>query len=127
MEKNKEYNVDPKLGISFSLKRRRVLIHRSTIKEIGNPEYIRFLVNSADKKLVVQACDYSETNSHEVPEWSGTANSFEITSLQMQKIIWQICGWHKEKTYRVAGTLYPEHGLVEFDLSEAKVVSEFRV
>ncbi len=40
-----------KTGISFSLKRARVLIYHDTIRALGDPVCFRFLINKIDKKI----------------------------------------------------------------------------
>lgn len=40
----------------------------------------------------------------------------------MLNIIWKVCDWDENKTYRSVGIHYPEHGLVEFDLDQAEVL-----
>lgn len=42
--------------------------------------------------------------------------------IQMQGMIWKVCDWSENATYRIAGTHYPEYNLVEFDLKQAVVV-----
>lgn len=37
-------------------------------------------------------------------------------------MIWKVCDWSENATYRIAGTHYPEYNLVEFDLKQAVVV-----
>lgn len=44
-------------GISFSMKRRGVLIYRSSLRALGMPSNIPFLLNMKKKKVVVQACE----------------------------------------------------------------------
>lgn len=46
----------------------RIRIFHSTIKELKNPEYIRFLFNLAKKSLVVQSCKNKEPEIFCVPK-----------------------------------------------------------
>jgi hypothetical protein len=50
--------------------------------------------------------------------------SFELHSIELLDLIWDICGWKLDKTYRLSGTLYPKERIAEFDLKEACVISE---
>ena len=45
-----------------------------------------------------------------------------LKKIQMQRIIWKVCDWSENATYRIAETHYPEYNLVEFDLKQAAVV-----
>lgn len=40
----------------------------------------------------------------------------------MLRMIWKVCGWNENDTYRAAGTHYPEYNLVEFDLNQVDIV-----
>lgn len=111
-------------GISLSMKRARILIYQATIKAIGEPDYIRFLFNPERKRLAIQACEYSETDSFRVPSNFGYDREFEITSTQMQKLIGKSCGWARDKTYRIFGVVHSEYALVEFDLEQAVLINE---
>ena len=47
---------------------------------------------------------------------------FKICSIQMLRMIWRVCEWNENDTYRIAGTHYPEYNLVEFNLNQARMV-----
>lgn len=40
----------------------------------------------------------------------------------MLRMIWKVCGWNENDTYRAAGIHYPEYNLVEFNLNQADIV-----
>ena len=48
---------DKRLGLSFSFQRGRLLIYYASIRELQEPEYIRFLFNSREKRLAIQVCE----------------------------------------------------------------------
>lgn len=56
-------------GISFSMKRRRVLIYRCTLRSLGVPKNIRFLLNMKQKRIAVQVCEAIDRDSFTVPEF----------------------------------------------------------
>ena len=101
----------------------RIRIFHSTIKELGNPKYIRFLFNPAKKSLVVQSCKNKEPECFRVPKYNPENWDFTVHSSLMLKIIWKVCEWEEDKTYRSDGRYYAEYKLVEFDLNQAEIGS----
>ena len=39
--------------------------------------------------------------------------------IPMLRIIWKVCKWDEEKSYRISGTYHAECNLVVFDLKQA--------
>ena len=101
----------------------RIRIFHSTIKEFGNPKYIRFLFNPAKKSLVVQSCKNKEPECFRVPKYNPENWDFTVHSSLMLKMIWKVCEWEEDKTYRSDGRYYAEYKLVEFDLNQAEIGS----
>lgn len=70
------------------------------------------------------------TNLAKVAERTGCAvvlighmnKSNRTKGIQMLRIIWRVCEWNENDTYRIAGTHYPEYNLVEFNLNQARIV-----
>jgi len=112
-------------GISFSLKRRRVLIHRSTLRSLGEPTNIRFLLNMKMKKVAVQACEAIDRDSFVVPDFKEVAEGhFEISSINFLNVVYKLGGWDINKTYRIAGEEFCRNRLVEFELDEAAIITD---
>ena len=101
----------------------RIRIFHSTIKELGNPKYIRFLFNPAKKSLVVQSCKNKEPECFRVPKYNPENWDFTVHSSLMLKMIWKVCEWEEDKTYRSDGRYYAEYKLVEFNLNQAEIGS----
>ena len=99
-----------------------IRIFRSTIKELGDPRYIRFLFNPEKRTLAVQSVSRKEAECFRVPKYNPKDWDFKICSIQMLRIIWRVCEWNENDTYRIAGTHYPEYNLVEFNLNQARIV-----
>ena len=106
-------------GISVSKKRNNTNI---SIKELGDPRYIRFLFNPEKRTLAVQSVSRKEAECFRVPKYNPKDWDFKICSIQMLRIIWRVCEWNENDTYRIAGTHYPEYNLVEFNLNQARIV-----
>ena len=115
-----------RIGISFSLKRRCVLIYHDTLRALQKPEFFRFLINEGEKKLAMEVCGYGDDGFHVVPNFKerDSKNSYEIYSLEMLRMVYAVCGWDAGDTFRVIGQLYPEERIVEFDLKEAQLISD---
>lgn len=112
-------------GISFSMKRRRVLIYRSSLRALGMPSNIRFLLNMKQKKVAVQACEAIDRDSFKVPEIiDGGKDQYEISSVNFLKMVYKLAGWDNDGTYRISGVVYPENRLVEFELGDAVKIAD---
>ena len=112
-----ENKTEMKAGLSFCLRRGRLLIHHATIKALDEPEYIRFLLNEKEKCIAIQSCEAIDRDRFKVPIWrEGTKDSFEITSIPFLTLIYKRCEWEPNKSFLVYGNVYPKHRLVEFDL-----------
>lgn len=109
-----------RLGLSFNIRRGRMLIYHSTIRAIGEPEYIRFLFNNKDKKIAVQSCEAIDRDSFRVPKViPGERFQFDISSSPFLSVVYKACHWSLDESYLVYGVNHPEHNLVEFELKEA--------
>ena len=112
-----EERIEIRKGISFNIKRGRLLIYHSTIRALGEPEYIRFLFNSRDRRIAVQCCEAIDRDSFHVPKAvPGEKYQFDISSSPFLSIIYKACGWSLNESYLVYGDLYEKNRLVDFDL-----------
>ena len=48
-------NIEP--AITVDIGRHRIRIHRSTLKRLDYPSYVRLLVNPVQKGIVVETCE----------------------------------------------------------------------
>lgn len=118
-----ETRLENKAGLSFSLRRGRLLVYHATIQMLGEPSYIRFLLNAKDRKLAVQCCEEIDGNNFRVPEnIQGVEYKFEISSVTFLSLIYKNCRWDDTKTYACYGIYHPKYRLVDFNLAEAKEI-----
>lgn len=115
--------VPRRLGISFSLKRGRLLVYRSTLKSLGEPGFIRLLVNKKEKRIAVQSCEEIDKDSYHVPTYDNW-EQFEITSMKFINMIYKMASWDKQKTYRMYGYPVPRYHLVLFCLEDGREISD---
>lgn len=108
-------------GLSFSLRCGKTLIYHATIKALGDPEYIRFLIDTKNKRMALQVCNKKLPESFKVPQCEQDKWDFTVCGQAMLKIIWDCCGWDRDKTYRIEGNVIENHDLVEFDLRQATI------
>ena len=109
--------------ISISFKRRRVMIHKSTLRALELPQNIRFLLNKGEKKVAVQCCEAIDRDNFDVPLLSAN-ETFEITSISFVQVLYALGDWDFDKSYRISGTFYSSNRLVEFDLADAAAISD---
>lgn len=74
----------------------------------------------------MQVCEFGEDGYHIVPNFSRRDSrfSYEITSIELLRMIWEMCSWDENGTYHVIGTLYQKDKIVEFDLKQADRISD---
>ena len=110
---------DYKVGMSMSWNNMRILIHKRALKALGWPKYIRFLFNTREKKICIQASKLSDQDSVLLPDYLNRKKC-ELNSVNMIILIWSLYGLEKEKTYQLNGIAHKGYNLVEFNVSEAK-------
>ena len=119
-----ENAVGNRLGLSFNIRRGRMLIYHSTIRALGDPEYIRFLFNNRDKKIAVQSCEAIDRDSFRVPKpMPGDKFQFDISSSPFLSVVYKTCHWSHEESFLTYGESFPTNHLVEFDLKTAVQIS----
>lgn len=111
------------LGIAFSRKSARVLIYKSTLRSLGQPKYIRILPNPKRRRLALQVCAKDEMGAILVPK-TKARKPIIICSLVIQRIIWDISEWDKDKSYRIYGKHFPKNEIVEFLMEDAEVIPD---
>ena len=112
------------LGIAFSRKSARVLIYKATLRALGQPEYVRLLPNPSRRRLALQVCAKEEMGAIRIPKSKANGKPVLICSLVIQRILWEIGGWEKDRNYRVYGRHFPKNEIVEFRLEDADVIPD---
>lgn len=113
--------------ISFYLSTSRIHIFRSTIKDIGNPKFVRFLVKEDGKSMIMEAYYKKDFQSHRVPKVSDNSRwEMEIRSLPLCTLIQNRLNWKAGQSYRIPGKTYSQQRLVVFDLTSAEQIQQAR-
>ena len=116
---------DVRLCISFCLKRQQVLIFRDVLRALGKPGCFRFLIDEATNRLAVQVCAFGDAGFHVTPDFEDKESwwSYRICSQELLELIWDLCDWDPDGTYRVSGVLCPDIHVVMFELNDAEMYS----
>ena len=116
---------DGRLCISFCLKRQQVLIFRDVLRALGKPGCFRFLIDETTNRLAVQVCAFGDAGFHVTPDFEDKDSwwSYRICSQELLELIWDLCDWDSDGTYRVSGVLCPDIHVVMFELNDAELYS----
>lgn len=112
-----------RIFISFYLRANRIHIFIDTLRCIGSPKRICFLMDSKGKTLVISPYKKKDFKSHRVSKdvYHG-CRSLEISSQKLCQLIAKHHNWDKSKTYRIPGTFKTEAKIVVFNLLDAEII-----
>lgn len=114
-------------GISFNIETGRITIFKTTLVELGYPEFFRFLFSPEDLMFGIEPCGIDDGGSHRLPD-EITREHYDIKSVGLVRFVYKTCGWKKKLTYRIAGKKYaPDSKLICFDLRKAYEIHEGRM
>lgn len=111
--------------ISFYLRTSRIHIFTETLRLIGCPERICFLISVDGQALLMRAHRNRDLTSHRVPRdvYDGR-RSFEISSWKLCEILAKLHGWDLKHSYRIPGVRLQDRYSVRFSLAEAEVIGK---
>lgn len=113
-----------KTYISFYLKDGVIHIYTDAIRFLGEPNYIRFLVNHNGSSMVMQAYDKKEFQSIRVHKNAErTLLQTRFRSAAMCRLMTYVLGWDKNKSYRVPGKYIHSQKIVVFDMPRAEIIN----
>ena len=109
--------------ISFYLKSSRIHVFIDSLRAMGNPRRICFMLDDDGRELVLKPYDKTDLKSHAVPikVYNG-AKGMEVSSQKLCRLIAARHQWDTGKTYRVPGIIYPSMNCTIFALREAEVI-----
>ncbi|MPN38430.1 hypothetical protein SDC9_185954 [bioreactor metagenome] len=111
--------------ISFYMRSGTVRIHRSTLKCIADPVFVRFLVSDDKKVFAVQSYEKKDFRSFRIYQnQANKTDKVEIYSKGLCNSLSRIAGWASIGSYRVYGKVFPAQGVAVFDLTSYEVISE---
>lgn len=105
-------------GLTVCLLWNRLLIHRKTIRALGDPRRVRLLINPETRHFCVQGCDEKEACSFLVPrEMAPVYDPFYIHSKFLLGQIYAMMAWNPSLSYRVFGKINTLTQVMDFDLN----------
>ena len=108
--------------ISFYLKSNTIRVSKKSLKIMGEPPYVRFLVNRDNQKMIMQGYDRISQISFRVRKQmcrKGSRETLFVHSKAFCLMIAHWMDWDEGKSYRIPGVVYPEQKIVLFNVSEA--------
>lgn len=113
------------IHISFYLRVGRIHIFTETLRLIGRPKRICFLISSDGQSLLMRAYETRDLKSHKVPpNVYNDRRSFEVSSCKLCGILADLHNWDLKHSYRIPGVLMQDRRSVRFSLAEAEVIGK---
>ena len=115
--KNKTY-------ISFYLKDGSIHVYTDAIRFLGQPNYIRFLLNNDGSSMVMEPYHKKEFQSIRVRKNADRKlEKTRFRSAYLCRLMTFALGWNQEKSYRVPGRFIPAQKIVVFDMTKATIIN----
>ena len=116
-------NTDMKPLIVLDMKKKRIRIHKVTLKLLEYPEYIQLLINPEEKVLVLLSGNKKDHLAHKVNYEKLKNNCCELYSLELIRAINTVVPQLKQRaSYRFTGNLVAKHNLVRFSLADSEEI-----
>ena len=110
-------------SISFYLKVYRIHVFVDSLRRLGSPARICFMISNDGRNLMIRPYSKKDFRSHSVPGkvYKGE-RGLEISSYMLCNLIADMYHWDTDCSYRVPGTVFPQKGYVIFDLTKATAI-----
>lgn len=103
----------------------RIRIHKNTLRLIGNPDYIQFLINPQEQNLAIRVSNSSDTLAHKV-RWSllDHGQCCEFYSKQLVYTIWHYFSpLFDKQAYRFYGKIISSEPIAIFSLTDSSPIN----
>ena len=109
--------------ISFYLKSSRIHVFVDSLRALGNPRRICFMLCDDGNNLLMTPYKKRDLKSHAVPlEVYNGSNCMEINSQRLCRILADRHLWNGNRSYRIPGVIYPGWNVAIFALKEAELI-----
>ena len=111
--------------ISFYLRNNRIHIFIDSLRGIGSPKFISFLIDEDGNNLVLIPYNKKDFHSHRVPIYVYNGKrGLSLTSIRLCKILATKFSWDTNKSYRVPGIIIRQQKIVVFNLQKAVSIND---
>lgn len=98
----------------------RIRISRYTLKCLGNPDYVRLLINPETRSLAIEVCDHTESRGHRIPDYvMNSKQSYGIYSATLMEQLLYHTHWDDHCTYKMFATAQVGKQLMVFKFDES--------
>ncbi len=105
-------------AITVDIGRHRLRIHRSTLRRLDNPMFVRILVNPNDKGIVVEKCTESTAGSYRLLQSHERKHSMEVYSSSLIDQISDCAGYDQYRSVKLLGRQIRGQSAVFFRLAD---------
>lgn len=106
--------------ISFYLKAGRIHVFVDSLRAIGSPNRICFMIDKSGNNLLMKPHNKRDFRSHRVPATVyKRQSSLEISSMRLCNLIAHMKNWTSASSYRITGNIIKANNLVIFNLNSA--------
>ena len=105
-------------AITVDIGRHRLRIHRSTLRRLDNPMYVRILVNPSDKGIVVEKCSANTAGSYRLMQTNERKHSMEVYSSSLVDEISDCAGFDQYRSVKLLGRQIRGQSAVFFRLAD---------
>ena len=117
-------NNDMKPLMVLDMKKKRIRIHKVTLKLLNYPEYIQLLINPEEQVLILLSGSKNDHLAHKVNYEKLKNNCCELYSLDLIRAINTVVPQLQQRTsYRFTGNLVEKHNLVRFSLTDSEEIT----
>ena len=114
--------------LSFYLRSNTIRVFNAAVRSIGQPRFIRFMLNSETMQMVMLPAFKKDFQSFRVPKGLYSSHvgnqAMMVHSQKFCHILAQQLGWSEDHSYRIPGTIFEDQQIVRFDLSRATLIQQ---
>lgn len=91
------------LALTLDIGRYRIRIHRSTLQQMGNPDYFRLLVNPQEKGIVLEGCSEKCAGAFPTIRKDDRKHSMEVYCPALVSEISKCAGFQRYRSVKLLG------------------------
>ena len=93
------------LRLTIDTENGTIRISRIIVKALGDPEYVRLLIDRDLHKAAIQPATIADRSRMKVPYSSVHVFSFHLYSKALTESLSNVMGWDQKSTYRITGKM----------------------